>query len=76
MFNTIIIGDFNVDEKDDDVLLQHFLANNMVQLVKEPTHIEGRTIDHVWVSKSFSDLNLTLKYPYYTQHKSILIKFV
>ena len=38
------IRSFNIDEKKDDVLLQNFFANSMIQLVKEPTHTEGRTI--------------------------------
>ena len=71
----IMIGDFNIDSRDFDVLTQHFIENNLVQLVKEPTHIEGRIIDHVWVSKMFPKFDLSHQYPYYTQHKSIIIRF-
>ena len=74
-FHTMIIGDFNLDAREFDVLTKHFIENDMVQLVKEPTHIEGRVIDHLWVSKNFPKLKLNLEYPYYTQHKSLVIKF-
>ena len=71
----ILIGDFNIDARKFDVLTQHFLHNSMIQLVTEPTHIEGRIIDHVWVTKHLMNLNLSFQYPYYTQHKSLIIKF-
>ena len=69
----MIVGDFNIDSRNFDVLLQHFKQYGLVQLVNEPTHIEGRIIDHLWVSKNLSKLDLKLQYPYYTQHKSLII---
>ena len=71
----VIIGDFNVDANSSNVVTQNFLNYNLIQLVNEPTHIEGRTIDHLWVSKSLSKLDLSIQYPYYSQHKSLMIKF-
>ena len=71
----MLIGDFNIDARKFDVLTQHFLHNAMIQLVNEPTHIEGRIIDHVWVTKHLMNLHLSFQYPYYTQHKSLIIKF-
>ena len=71
----LMVGDFNIDARDSDVLTQYFMQNNLVQLIEEPTHIEGRIIDHMWVSKNLPKLELTLQYPYYTQHKSFIVKF-
>ena len=71
----MILGDFNIDTENFDVFTQHLINFDLVQLVKEPTHIEGRTIDHLWVSKSIPKLELSYQYPYYTQHKSLLVKF-
>ena len=71
----MIVGDFNIDSRNFDVLLQHFNQYGQVQLVEEPTHIEVRIIDHLWVSKNLSKLDLALQYPYHTQHKSLIIKF-
>ena len=70
----MIVRDFNIDSRNFDVLLQHFNNYGLVQLVEEPTHIEGRIIDHLWVSKNLSKLDLALQYPYYSQHKSLIIK--
>ena len=61
----VIIGDFNVDANSSNVVTQNFLNYNLIQLVNEPTHIEGRTIDHLWVSKSLSKLDLSIQYPYF-----------
>ena len=71
----MIVGDFNIDTENFDVFTQHLINFDLVQLVKEPTHIEGRTIDHLWVSKNLPKIELSYQYPYYTQHKSLLVKF-
>ena len=71
----MIIGDFNIDARSFDVLIQHYHQYGLIQLVREPTHIEGRIIDHLWVSKSVPNLDLSYQYPYYTQHKSLIITF-
>ena len=73
--NLMLVGDFNIDARDNDVLLQHFIDNHLVQLVKEPTHFQGRIIDHLWVTKNFQNLKLSFQYPYYTQHKSLIVNF-
>ena len=73
--HVMIIGDFNIDARNLDLLTNHFIRHNLVQLVKEPTHIEGRIIDHLWVSQNLPKIDLNFHYPYYTQHKSLIIKF-
>ena len=71
----IIVGDFNIEARNTDLLTHYFIQNHLVQLVTEPTHIQGRIIDHLWVSKDLPELEVSYQYPYYTQHKSIIIKF-
>ena len=47
-FHMMIIRDYNLDAREFDVLTKHLIENDMVQLVKELTHIDGRVIDHLW----------------------------
>ena len=74
-YHMIMVGDFNIEARNSDLLTHYFIQNHLVQLVTEPTHIQGRMIDHLWVSKNFPKLEVSYQYPYYTQHKSILIEF-
>ena len=55
----MIVGDFNIDTEDFDVRTQNLINFDLVQLVKEPTHIEEKTIDHLWVSKNLPKLELS-----------------
>ena len=50
---TIVCGDFNVDalSPKHDPLNQFFLHRGFVQIVPEPTHIQGSCLDHVYVNR-------------------------
>ena len=52
----IIVGDFNVwAEMEDNVdakrLAKLMNAYGLTQLIKEPTHLDGHTLDHLYVNE-------------------------
>ena len=70
----IITGDFNFDKKENNSLTQYLGARMLTQLVTWPTHKEGRTIDHCYVSKD-ARLQITRHSPYYSDHDALCIAF-
>ena len=80
MFNKdlhqIVLGDFNFDKDEENKLTQFFKSRGMVQLITQPTHIKGRTIDHCYVSQGDLQLDVKVVSPYYTDHSAISLKIV
>ena len=80
MFNKdlhqIVLGDFNFDKDEENKLTQFFKSRGMVQLITQPTHIKGRTIDHCYVSQGHLQLDVKVVSPYYSDHSAISLKIV
>ena len=71
----LIIGDFNFDAGESNQLVQFFKECDLVQIVTEPTHMAGRTIDHVYVSAKEKELiNVKTMFKYYSDHAALQIK--
>ena len=80
MQETLVVGDFNLCSKSDrdHSILRHMRNLGFKQLVTDPTHIEGRTIDLVLVyspSVQSQELNLKVKLqsPYFTDHDIVYV---
>ena len=71
---TIITGDFNFDKTETNALSTFFASRMFQQVVPWPTHIQGRTLDHCYVSKNVQ-VQLTRHSPYYSDHSALCIKF-
>lgn len=70
----IIIGDFNFNSNESNVISNLFSKEmGLNQLIERPTHRDGRTIDHCYVSPKI-DCAFTFVNPYYTDHTAICIK--
>jgi hypothetical protein len=74
---TIITGDFNICfmENNSNRMIQGLLSLGFDQLVHEPTHIQGRHIDHVYFLDPSNRLKPILERysPYYSDHDGICI---
>ena len=71
----IVTGDFNFHSKEKNALTCFLVAKKMLrQLVNWPTHDEGRTIDHCYVSKN-ARVQITRYSPYYSDHDGLCIEF-
>ena len=62
-FQIILVGDFNVwvdveGNLDAKKLLKVMNTFGLSQLIHEPTHDDGHTLDHVYVNKYQLDLNV------------------
>ena len=71
---TIITGDFNFDKNETNILSRFFKDNLFSQKVLWPTHIQGRTLDHCYLSKNVQ-IMLTRYSPYYSDHSALCIDF-
>ena len=71
---TIITGDMNFDKTDMNPLSRFLKERGYNQLVNWPTHREGRTIDHCYVSKN-TRVQLTRHSPYYSDHDALCMEF-
>ena len=78
----ILVGDFNVwvdieDDRDAKKLSTLMNAYGFTQLIKEPTHINGHTHDHVYVNIHQMELNVEIvngTLDISTDHYPIIIK--
>ena len=73
---TLIIGDFNFCYHGQSTLTKRFLeGNHFTQLVREPTHIEGHTLDQAYMMDKRKNLQCLTEIhsKYFTDHKGIAV---
>ena len=72
---TLISGDFNICsmENSSNRLVQGLLNMKFNQLVHEPSHINGRYIDHAYLNNNTLDAKIYRYSPYYSDHDGICI---
>ena len=74
---TIVCGDFNVcgQREEKNKITRHLLSYGLPQLVKEPTHVRGRQIDHIYLREGtqMKVLDIERLSPYYTDHDALLL---
>ena len=73
---TVICGDFNICYKTtrNNRITKYLENNGFFQIMKEPTHIRGRLIDHFYFKPGgpISELPTIYRYsPYYSDHDGI-----
>ena len=70
----VIVGDFNFHSRDTNLLKEYFETMELCQLVKTPTHVAGRILDHAYVSKCLEDrINVDVQFKYYSDHAALHI---
>ena len=75
-FNQVIIGDFNFDTKESNIVTRFMKEKKLSQMVECPTHQAGRMIDHIYVSSEFMNyIELNVMFKYYSDHAALQIKF-
>ena len=70
----ILLGDFNIDAFDGDAYTRlDEVPSNYRLMVKEPTHLDGGLLDHVYLLKSFSRMNVNsfVKNIYFSDHDAV-----
>ena len=79
MEETIVVGDFNLcamSEKEHTIM-RYMKRLGFKQLVKKPTHIEGRIIDLVFSYNpdENGETNIDVKFqsPYFTDHDIVYV---
>ena len=70
-----LIGDFNFDAQENNVLKKFLIEKGFIQMITRPTHERGRTIDHFYVPHNMHDLfEISYTYPYFTDHAALCVK--
>ena len=76
-FKQVIIGDFNFDTKETNIVTRFMKEKKLSQIVESPTHQAGRIIDHLYVSSEFMNcIELNVMFKYYSDHAALQIKFL
>ena len=71
----VVVGDFNFDTKENNLLKMYLTRIGLIQMVNEPTHVEGRTLDHLYVSSELYDkVTIDVQFKYYSDHSALQIK--
>ena len=71
----VILGDFNFDATEENCLKAYFTKMKLVQVINQPTHKEGRTLDHLYLSEQLKEkLEYDIQFKYYTDHSAIQMK--
>ena len=72
----IILGDFNINLLGKPVATSSSALTNFIQIVKEPTHLSGSLIDHVYIHQDLLGIvNAEVKNfdVYFSDHDAIQI---
>ena len=73
----LVIGDFNFcyQDQSSNPIKKYFNENNFVQIIQEPTHIEGNLLDHAYKrdTDKIYEYSTELHTKYYTDHKGLAI---
>ena len=71
---TLVIGDFNFCyiEKLTNITRKYLNTQNFIQIVEEPTHIEGHLLDQAYLN-GHVEAKAETHSKYYTDHKGIAI---
>ena len=72
---TVIAGDFNIcgREESQDIVLKFIAQNGFTKLNDEPTQIQGRQIDYIFINKPTLVRGIERYSPYYSDHDALLL---
>ena len=64
-----VIGDFNYQASEENMLSTFLHSKGLMQIVKRPTHVDGGIIDHCYVPSEWKNtINAEYFFTYYTDH--------
>jgi hypothetical protein len=76
-FKILVIGDLNFDKSEVNPLSRLLERIGLTQIVQEPTHEDGRTLDHFYVPNRWKDsINLNVEFKYYSDHAALSIELM
>ena len=72
---TVIAGDFNICGKAEkqNFVLKFIAQKGFTPLINEPTQIQGRQIDHVFINTPSLVREVERYSPYYSDHDALLL---
>ena len=75
---TVLVGDVNWKAgQQSHPMHKYMTSKNFTQLIQEPTHIHGNTIDHVYVNPPMKDMNVQVYVDpiyYICDHAALFVK--
>ena len=72
---TVIAGDFNIcgQTEKQDIVLKFIAQSGFTKLNDEPTQIQGRQIDHMYINQPTLVRGIERYSPYYSDHDALLL---
>ena len=72
----IVIGDFNIEACEDNVLSHFLVSSGLHQTTNRPTHLGGGMIDLCFISSELKKcVQIDYLFTYYTDHSAICLTF-
>ena len=73
-FKLCIFGDFNFDKSESNILTEFFESCKLDQIINDPTHMAGRTLDHVYIDETIkNNIEIWSNFKYFSDHVSFNI---
>ena len=69
---TIIVGDFNLPATRKSFVTTNIISKGFKQMVTQPTHHSGSSIDHVYITDGLS-CNIEGNWLYWTDHLGLFL---
>ena len=71
----MICGDFNFDQREENILTRMLGDRSLKQIVQKPTTYRGYCIDHFYhnMSETVKKNDCKLHIPYYSDHGAICV---
>ena len=71
----LLLGDFNFNPKEDNCVSGFLHEAGLSQAITQPTHQEGRTLDHLYLSGELKEkIKFDVQFKYFTDHAALQIK--
>ena len=73
--DTVVVGDINENGMKQGTIATELQCHGLKQLVKEPTHIFGKALDHVYVNKPSKVISVQVKQTYFSDHDAVIVMY-
>ena len=71
----MIVGDFNFVPQEKNVMTRFLETADLIQMISEPTHDMGKTLDHLYISSILKEkISCNVTFKYFSDHAALEIK--
>ena len=71
----MIVGDFNFVPQEKNVMTRFLETADLIQMISEPTHDMGKTLDHLYISSILKEkISCNVAFKYFSDHAALEIQ--